>query len=115
MNLIDINRMKLEKDGNDNYVLPPFYDASGNKVDGLSIIEDNTVTANTMVIGDRKFGRIYERTGYEITKGLVADQFIEDEETLKVRKRLTFLIREVDKTGFLKITDIDAALVTLAL
>lgn len=114
MNLVDINKMKLKKDANNNYILPPFVDRSGNVVDGLTIVEDNTVTANTMLVGDTRFARIYERTGLEISKGYVGDQFAEDAMTLKVRKRLAFLIRTVDKTGFLKVADIDAALTTLA-
>jgi HK97 family phage major capsid protein len=114
MNLTDINKYKLKKDSNNNYIMPPFYDAAGNRIDGVTIIEDNSVTANTMAVGDRRFGRVYEKTGYEMTKGMVNNQFLEDEMTFKVRKRLAFLIREVDKTGFLKVTDIDAALTTLA-
>lgn len=114
MNLSDINQMKLKKDVNNNYILPPFVDRSGNVVDGLTIVEDNTVTTNTMVVGDTRFGRIYERTGVEISEGRVNAQFIEDAYTIKLRKRMAFLIREVDKTGFLKVTDIDAALTTLA-
>lgn len=114
MNLVDINKMKLKKDANNNYILPPFVDRSGNVVDGLTIIEDNTVTANTMAVGDSRFARIYERTGMELSQGLVNAQFTDDAITLKVRKRMAFLIREVDKTGFLKVADISAALVTLA-
>lgn len=114
MNLVDINKMKLKKDANNNYILPPFVDRSGNVVDGLTIVEDNTVTANTMAVGDSRFARIYERTGVEISTGTVNAQFVEDAMTLKIRKRLAFLIREVDKTGFLKVTDISAALTTLA-
>ena len=114
MNLADINKMKLKKDANNNYILPPFVDRSGNQVDGLTIIEDNSVAANTMFVGDRRFARIYERSGVEISQGVVGNQFAEDAMTLKIRKRLAFLIREVDKTGFLKTTDISAALTTLA-
>lgn len=113
MNLVDINRYKLEKDQNGNYILPPFYDAGGNRIDGVTIIEDNEVTANTLAMGDRRFGRIYEKTGYEMATGYVNDQFIKDEETLKVRKRGAFLIRNIDKTGFLKVTDIDNAIAVL--
>ena len=75
---------------------------------------DNAVTANTMVMGDSRYGRIYEAVGLQLSRGTVGTQFVEDEETLKVRKRLLFLIREVDKTGFAQVADIDAALVTLA-
>jgi hypothetical protein len=114
MNLSDINKMKLKKDANNNYILPPFVDRSGNQVDGLTIVEDNAVTANTMFVGDSRYARIYERTGVEISTGLVNDQFNEDEMTLKIRKRLAFLIRTVDRTGFIRVTSISAALTTLA-
>lgn len=114
MNLSDINKYKLKKNANNDYVMPPFYDASGNRIDGVYVIEDNTITANTMAIGDRKFARIYEKTGYEMTKGMVNNQFLEDEETLKLRKRLAFLIKNSDKSGFRKVTSISAALTELA-
>lgn len=114
MNLADINKMKLKKDANNNYVLPPFVDRSGNQVDGLTIVEDNAVTANTMFVGDTRYARIYERTGVEISTGTVGIQFADDEMTLKIRKRLAFLIRTVDRTGFIRVTDIATALTTLA-
>ena len=95
MNITDINAMKLKKDANENYVLPPFVDRNGNQVDGLVIVENNALTANTMVIGDRRYARIYEMDGVSISKGVVNAQFSEDMETLKVRKRMLFLIRRV--------------------
>lgn len=109
-----INKMKLKKDANFNYVMPPFVTTDGRTVDGLTVIESDIAPANTLVIGDRRFGRIYQAAGYEMSTGYVGSQFVEDEMTLKVRKRLAFLIREADKGGFKKVTDVDAALVTLA-
>jgi len=114
MNISDINRMKLKKDGNDNYVMPPFVSRDGQNVDGMVIIEDNNVVANSMFVGDSRYGKIYQRAGLTVARGEVNAQFVEDMMTLKVRKRLAFLIREVDKTGFRQITDIDAALTLLA-
>lgn len=114
MNIVDINKMKLKKDANENYILPPFVDRAGNVVDGVVVIEDNHVAANTMVQGDRKFARLYRASGLTVSRGMVNAQFTEDMMTLKVRRRLAFLIREVDKTGFRKITSISAALVLLA-
>ena len=114
MNIADINQMKLKKDANENYILPPFVDRNGNVVDGVTIIEENQVVANTMYIGDSRFARIYQRTGIEVSSATVGDQFVEDAMTLKIRKRLAFLIRTVDQTGFKKVTSISAALVTLA-
>lgn len=115
MNIADINKMKLKKDANNNYVMPPFVSRDGVNVDGITIVECNAVTANTMVIGDSRYAKIYEKTGVEVSKGLVNAQFSEDEMTLKVRKRLAFLIRNADQNGFRKVTDITAALATLAL
>lgn len=114
MNIADINKMKLKKDANYNYVLPPFVTRDGQEVAGIVVIEANCITANTMVVGDSRFGRIYETPGIEITRGLVGTQFTEDEITIKARKRLAFLIREADKSGFRKVTSISAALTTLA-
>lgn len=109
-----INQMKLKKDGNNNYMTPPFVSADGKNIDGMLVIECNVAPANTLVICDRKFGRIYEKTGIVLSKGLVDNQFVEDAMTLKARKRLAFLIKNSDKGGFRKVTSISAALVTLA-
>jgi hypothetical protein len=114
MNIADVNLMKLKKDANNNYIMPPFVDRDGNVVDGITIVVDNTVVANSMIMGDSRFGRIYEKNGVSITRGHVDAQFIEDTETLKIRKRMLLLVRNVDKTGFRKVTSISAALVTLA-
>ncbi len=114
MNITDINKMKLKKDANENYIIPPFVSRDGKEVSGMVVLEDNDIVANTMVIGDSRFARIYEKAGIALSRGMINAQFTEDMETLKARTRLLFLIRNVDKTGFLKVTDIDAALVTLA-
>jgi HK97 family phage major capsid protein len=114
MNITDINAMKLKKDANENYIIPPFVSRDGKEVSGMMVLEDNDIVANTMVIGDSRYARIYEKAGIVLSRGRIDAQFTEDMETLKARTRLLFLIRNVDKTGFLKVTSISAALVTLA-
>ena len=110
MNIADINKLKLKKDTANNYV----FDFNDPRIGSLNIIEDNNVVANTLYVGDSRFARIYEMGGVVLSKGYVGVQFTEDMMTLKARKRLAFLIREADKTGFKKVTSISAALVTLA-
>lgn len=112
MNVTDINQMRLKKDANNNYVMPPFVDPSGNVI-GIRIVESNVVAAGTMVVGDSRYGSIYEVEGYNITTGFVADQFTKDLMTLKARSRKGFLIRDVDANAFAKVGNISAALVTL--
>ena len=115
MNLTEINKMRLKKDANENYIMPPFVDRNGNVIAGITVIEDNGFANNTMIVGDSRYGTIYEdEEGYTVTTGMVNNQFLEDEETLKARKRMCFLIKESEKVGHRKVTDIAAALVTLA-
>lgn len=107
MNKNTIDALILKKDANNNYQFPtnhPIYSM---------IIEDNNIADNVLVVGDGRYMRIYEKPGVVMSKGEPANQFLEDMMTLKARKRLLFLIRTVDQTGFLKCTDIEAALATL--
>ena len=113
MNITDINKMKLTKDANHNYVLPPFVTRDGQSVSGMLVIECNAIAADKMVVCDRRFGRIYEYAGLTVARGYNDGQFVADEMTIKVRKRLAFLIREADKGGFKKVTSISAALATI--
>ena len=110
MNIADINKLKLKKDTTYNYV----FNFNDPRIGALNIIEDNNVVANTLYLGDSRFARIYEMGGVVVSKGYNGTDFAEDMLTLKARKRLAFLIREADKTGFRKVTSISAALTTLA-
>lgn len=114
MNKADINKYKLKKDANNNYVVPPFVSRDGDVIDGVTVIESNVVAANSLVLGDNRFARIYEKAGFSVSQGEVNAQFTSDMKTLKVRKRLLFLIRGADKGGWKKVTSISAALTTLA-
>jgi hypothetical protein len=105
-----IDRYFLKKDGNNNYM----FDAETGTIAGLEIVEDNNLADNTLVVGDGRFGRIYEKSGVVLSEGMTGSQYVEDMKTIKARARLLFLIRQVDKTGFLKATNITTALATLA-
>lgn len=105
-----IDRYFLKKDANNNYM----FDAETGMIAGLAIVEDNNLADNTLVVGDGRFGRIYEKAGVVLSEGMSGTQFVADMKTIKARARLLFLIRNVDKTGFLKATNITTALATLA-
>ncbi len=114
MNITDINRYKLKKDANNNYVMPPFVDDNGNRIDGITVIESNVVVANTMTMADNRFIRVYEEPGLQVSTGLVGDQFRQDLITLKARRRAQVLVRQADRQAVYQVTDISAALATLA-
>ena len=114
MNIADINKMKLKKDANNNYIMPPFVTKDGNTVDGVLVMECNSITANTAIIGDSRYGKIYEEPGFYVATGYDGSDWSQDMATMKARKRLNLLVRTVDQTGWKKVTSISAALTTLA-
>lgn len=105
-----IDRYFLKKDGENNYM----FDSETGTIAGLTIVEDNNLADNTLVVGDSRYGTIYEKGGVVLSEGYNDGQFVADMKTIKARVRMLFLIRNVDKTGFLKCTNITTALATLA-
>lgn len=109
MNNASVNRLLLQKDANENYQFPPNHPIFN------VIVEDNSIADNVLVVGDRRFGSIYEMGGITLSRGVINTQFVKDVITLKARKRLLFLIKNSDRSGFRKVTDIDAALTALTI
>lgn len=110
MNSDTFDRYYLAKDLDNNYL----FDTVNGTIAGLFVVEDNNMPDNQLVVGDRRFATIYEKTGVVISEGLVNAQFTSDAKTLKARKRMAMLIRVVDRTGFLHCTNVTTALATLA-
>lgn len=108
MNQNSVDLLVLKKDSTNNYLFAPDHPIY------KMIVVDNNVADNVLVVGDFRYARIYEKAGVELSKGLQGTQFAADLSTLKARKRLLFLIRNVDLTGFKKVTSISAALTLLA-
>lgn len=106
--------IELEKDSNNNYLRIPYVSPNGDVIKGMNVVIDEAQADNTLVIGDKRYGTIYERTGLTLEVDRVGNQFLTDETTLKVRRRLFFLIKESDRAGFLKCTDVATALTTIA-
>lgn len=113
MNISTINKMGLSKDGDENYILPPFVSRDGAVVSGMRIVESNVMDDDVIVVGDSRFAKIYEKPGMMMSRGYSGTQFVEDLETLKIRKRIAFLVRNADQGGWVKITDVDAALAAI--
>lgn len=107
MNLDTINRLLLKKDANNNLQFPPNHPIFS------FIVEDNSVADNELVVGDSRYMEIHEMVGIALSRGMINDQYVKDQLTLKARKRMLFLIKNSNKSGFRKVTDIDAALLAL--
>jgi len=105
----------LEKGSDGHYVLPPFMSGgpNGNRVGNMTIIESPKVTVNTLMVGDASYGTIYQSEDVVIEMGLVNDQFLKNQWTIRAEQELCFLQRNADLGAFVKVTDITAAIAAL--
>jgi hypothetical protein len=113
MNPTDILKYKLLKAVNGHYLLPPFLSADGTRIDNMLVVESSIVTANTMLVGDFDYGKVYTEEDVTVTMGLVNDQFIKNQWTILAEQVECLLIRDVDADAFLKVTNINAAIAAL--
>jgi hypothetical protein len=112
MNPADVLRFREKANGSGEYLIPPFF--NDGKLDGMTIIESPRVTINTMMVGDASYGTIYQSEDVVIEMGLVNDQFLKNQWTLRAEQELCFLQRNADLGAFVKVTDITAAIAALA-
>lgn len=102
----------MVKGADGHYVLPPFLQQNG-KVGNLTIVESPKVTLNTLMVGDASYGTIYQAEDVVIEMGLVNDQFLKNQWTIRAEQELCFLQRNADLGAFTKVTDITAAITAL--
>lgn len=114
LNPVDACLLKLQKDANDQYIIPPFTTENGMVVSGMRVIESTLVNANTMYVGDFTKGIVYNRKGLTVEMAMEnEDDFNKDLVTIKASRRLALLIRNVHANAFTKVTDIGAALTAI--
>jgi len=116
MNQSDAVRMKLKKDGENNYVVPTFVIPTENgdiTIDGMRVVVNSGVTANTMYVGDFTRGTVYSSDDLQLELGYENDDFTKDLVTVKARRRLALLIKSVDTGAFNYVSDITAALAAI--
>jgi hypothetical protein len=106
----DALKFKIQKGSDSHYILPQILKEKG--LDGMTIIESSQVTANTLAIGDSRYGTNFE-FGLQIAMGYVGTGFTDDVLTIAASKWSNLLIREVEKNAFLKCTNITTALAAL--
>lgn len=110
MNPGDALKAKWTKDELGNYVKNPFVSPDGLSIAGMRIIESYYVTANTLVVGDSRYAYYYQGDNVEIEMGYDGSNFTYDLVMLKARARHCLVIRTADAYGWIKCTDVDAAL-----
>jgi hypothetical protein len=79
------------------------------------VVESSRVTANSLAIGDFSYGSVHQGEDVTIEMGLVNDQFLKNQWTIRAEQEIFLLIRNVDRDGFLKVSNIDAAISALGI
>ena len=108
-------KMSSKKDGNNNYMTAPFVSPDGTRVGSMQIVIDNSIADNSLIVLDDRYGKILQKVGMQLSRGLVNNQFLTDQETLKVRERLNLLIKESNRPSVQVCTSISAAKTAIAL
>lgn len=108
--------MTVKKDGNNNYILPPFVEMLAGKmyIHGMEVIASNAVTAGDLLVGDFNYGTVYTHGGVKVDIGMIDKQFIENAVTVRAEEELGLLIRVIHAGAFQTSTDIAADIATLA-
>lgn len=104
----DSLRLNMVKDANGVPIMPLYLQAMSQM--GINIVVSNQVTANTMLVGDFRYGTIYDLEGVTVEMGYINDQFVQNTFTILAEQRLGLLVRTVDADAFLKVTNVTAAL-----
>ena len=106
----DYLSLQIAKDTTGRLLYPNGVPNVGNVV----IYPMSYISDNTMVIGDKDYVELIgDPNNIEIEMGYRDGDWISDKEAVKARVRSCLLIRKADLSGFLKVTDIDAALTAI--
>jgi HK97 family phage major capsid protein len=114
MNPDDVLKYKLAKGSDNHYLLPPFVGGDGNLIAGIQVIPTARVTANTMLVGDFRFGRVFQDGDVIIEAGLIDNQFVKNMVTILAEVKLCLRIKDVNVDAFRKVTNITNALNDIA-
>lgn len=105
----DVRDMKLTRDDNGNYMLPPTV-ATGNNVsvDGVRIISNTGMTKGTYLVGDFAKAKFWMRKGMELKVWEQnEDDAINQLKTVTLYLRGTLVIKDADKAAFVTDTFTD--------
>jgi HK97 family phage major capsid protein len=105
--------VKGEKNDFGSYLMPPFVTPDGKTIDGLRVFESSQVDLGTIIVGDSTKGKIYDGDGLEIQIGWINEQLLENAVTMRASRYMALVIKELDKAGFMKCTDIPTALTAI--
>lgn len=117
LNPYDCLKLRLAKDKNDNFLFPQYALGNGGDlyIGKVRVIEANSVTAGTLVVGDSRKATLYTSGNVEVEMGYnLTGDFSKRIVTLLANMEASLLIRNAEVDAFLKSTNItsDIAAIT---
>lgn len=107
VNTLDNLKKNLTKDGNNNYVMPPFADAQGNVIDGVRVVAKPSLTAGSFIVGDFKNVKLRNLWDYTVRFGWENDDFGKNQITMVGESRYHLYSTTNDRRGIIKGTFAD--------
>lgn len=112
----DFNNLLHAKAIDGHYIVPKWAQLFGNgsaNVNGIRVVPKPLVPANTMLVGDFRYGEQFTMGDIIIEVERINNQFITDMFTVKARIRTGLLVRNTNLNAFARVNDINAALLAL--
>lgn len=114
INPIDACLLTLEKDLNNNYLIPNWITNDGVNIGSVRVITNQLVPVNELYIMDSTKGTVYSRKGITVELGFENnDNFEKEIVTVKAYERLNLRVRNVDANAFMHVPSISASLTAI--
>ena len=112
VNTLDNLKKQLTKDGDGNYVMPPFADANGNIISGVRVQAHPKVPIGTYIAGDMRNVKVRNLWGYTVRFGWENDDIRRNLITMIGESRYHIYCTTNDKRGIITGTfaDLETAL-----
>ena len=107
-------RMKLTKDDNGNYVMPPFTAANGVSVEGLPVVTNTLLSDGEILIMDgTKAQFLWKRNWILELSDSHDDNFAKDILAVRLTGRGALKVKNTDAKAFVHVADVDDAITAL--
>lgn len=102
MNTMDALAMKLTKDNQGRYLLPPFITKDGKQIEGVQVVTKPFINQGEFVVGDFKLVNLYNVWTFKVLIGMENDDFGKNMRTLIGESRLHLYLTQNDRRAFVK-------------
>ncbi len=100
MHPVDVRKMKLVKDNQGRYVLPPFTTSNGTYIDNMRIVPNRKIALGYALVGDFSKFNAFMLEDLMIDIGLDGDDFTKNRRTILAEMELGSFMSEIEVGAF---------------